>query len=237
LYYRVVESRSNLLASVSAVSNVIKAVAPVIVDCTPTAGVFTHCKRFNYYGAAQTFTAPSDLPIGSTFSVEVWGAGGGGVVSTNYPGGGAGGYVKSTVTIQSSSEVFNVVVGERGDARDTNPGYGGGGAGGPSLTLGNNAGSSGGGFSGLFTGSGTATPVVIAGGGGGASWGINTDSVGGGGGGVGSGGQGTNAVTSGRAGTLLAGGAAATGTTQCTVTSTAGTQYQGGRGCGTLANN
>jgi len=237
LYYRVVESRSTLLASVSVSSNIIKAVAPVTVDCTPTSGVFTHCKRFNYYGASQTYTVPSDMPVGSTFTVEVWGAGGGGVVSTNYPGGGAGGYVKSTVTIQSSNEVFNVVVGERGDARDTNPGYGGGGAGGPSLTLGNNAGSSGGGFSGLFAGSGRTTPVVIAGGGGGASWGINTDSVGGGGGGVGSGGQGTNAVTSGRAGTLIAGGAAATGTAQCTVTSTAGTQYQGGRGCGTLANN
>jgi hypothetical protein len=47
LYYRVVESRSSLLGSVSPVSNVIKAVAPVTVDCTPTAGVFTHCKRFN----------------------------------------------------------------------------------------------------------------------------------------------------------------------------------------------
>ena len=237
LYYRVIESRSNLFGSASATSNVIKAVAPVTVSCTPTTNVFTHCQRFNYYGAAQTYTVPSDMPVGSTFTVEVWGAGGGGVISTNYPGGGAGGYVKSTVTIQSPNEVFNVVVGERGEARDTASGYGGGGAGGPSLTLASNTGSSGGGFSGLFAGSGTTTPVVIAGGGGGASWGINTDSVAGGGGGSGSGGQGTNAVTSGRAGTLLGGGAAATGTAQCTVTSTAGTQYQGGRACGTLASN
>jgi CshA-type fibril repeat protein len=234
-YYRAVETESNLLSTVNATSNVIRVLAPVTVSCTPTTNVFTHCQRFNYYGAAQTYTVPSDMPVGSTFTVEVWGAGGGGVISTNYPGGGAGGYVKSTVTIQSPNEVFNVVVGERGEARDTASGYGGGGAGGPSLRLTNNAGSSGGGFSGLFAGSGTTTPVVIAGGGGGASWGINTDSVAGGGGGSGSGGQGTNAVTSGRAGTLLGGGAAATGTTQCTVTSTAGTQYQGGRACGTLA--
>jgi CshA-type fibril repeat protein len=240
LFYRIIETRSNLLGTVSATSNVIKAVAPVTVDCTPTAGTFTHCKRFNYYGAAQTFTVPNDMPVGSTFTIEVWGAGGGGVCCNYFAsdsGGGAGGYVKSTVTIQSPSEVFTVVVGERGESRDTASGYGGGGAGGPSLTVSANAGSSGGGMSGLFAGSGTTTPVLIAGGGGGASPGINADAFAGGGGADSAGQQSTNASLSGRAGTLLTGGAPATTTTQCAVTATSGSQYQGGRGCGTTTVN
>ena len=240
LYYRVIESRSNLFGSASATSNFIKAVAPVTVSCTPTTNVFTHCQRFNYYGAAQTYTVPSDMPVGSTFTVEVWGAGGGGVCCNYFAsdrGGGAGGYVKSTVTVLQVNETFNVVVGERGEARDATNSYGGGGAGGPSLTSSANTGSSGGGMSGLFAGSSTTNPVVIAGGGGGASAGINTDGFAGGGGGVGSGGQGTNAATSGLAGTSVSGGAAATTTTQCAVSATPGTQYQGGRGCGTLSVN
>jgi CshA-type fibril repeat protein len=239
-YYRALETESNLLGTVNAPTNVIQVLDPVTVDCTPTAGTFTHCKRFNFYGGPQTFTTPNDLPIGSSFTVEVWGAGGGGVCCNYFAsdrGGGAGGYIKSTVTVLQVNETFNVVVGERGEARDAATSYGGGGAGGPSLTSSASTGSSGGGMSGLFAGSGTTNPVVIAGGGGGASAGINTDGFAGGGGGVGSGGQATNAATSGRAGTSVSGGAAATTTTQCAVSATAGTQYQGGRGCGTLTVN
>jgi CshA-type fibril repeat protein len=238
VYYRVVESRSNIMGTVSAVSNVIKVTAPVVVDCTPTANTFTHCKRYNFYGAVQTYTVPSDMPVGSTFSVELWGAGGGGVCCSYWStdtGGGAGGYVKSKVVIQSANEVFSVVVGERGESRDTATGYGGGGAGGPSSSATSNPGSSGGGMSALFAGSGTSSPVLIAGGGGGGSPGHDTNAFAGGGGGVGSGGQGTNAMMSGRAGTSSGGGAAATTTTQCAVLATAGTQYTGGRGCGTTA--
>lgn len=236
VYYRVVESRSNIMGTVSAVSNVIKVTAPVVVDCTPTVNTFTHCKRYNFYGAVQTYTVPSDMPVGSTFSVEVWGAGGGGVCCSYWStdtGGGAGGYVKSKVVIQSANEVFSVVVGERGESRDTASSYGGGGAGGPSNSATSNPGSSGGGMSALFAGSGTSSPVLIAGGGGGASPGNDPTAFAGGGGGVGSGGQGTSATMSGRAGTSSGGGAAATTTTQCAVLATAGTQYTGGRGCGT----
>ena len=180
------------------------------------------------------------MPVGSTFTAEVWGAGGGGVCCSYFAsdaGGGAGGYTRSRVTIQSPNEVFTVVVGERGEARDTSSGYGGGGAGGPSMTVSASAGSSGGGMSGLFAGTGTTTAVLISGGGGGASAGISPDGFAGGGGADGAGQQSSNASVSGRAGTLLAGGAPATTTTQCAVTATSGSQYQGGRGCGTTSVN
>jgi CshA-type fibril repeat protein len=231
LYYRVVETRSTLLGSVSVSSNIIKAVAPVTVDCTPTAGVFTNCKRFNYYGAAQTFTTPSDLPIGSTFTVEVWGAGGGGIENLYAydHGGGAGGYSKATISVTSVAESFSLVVGQGGAPRDTTPQYGGGGAGG----AGSAGGSSGGGYSGIFGGTGTSTPLVIAGGGGGASPynGLTTAGAAGGGGGTGDGGAATDTASSGRAGTTTGGGAAATNQSASCIP-TAGSSLQGGNGCG-----
>ena len=231
LYYRVVESRSTLLSSVSVSSNIIKAVAPVTVDCTPTSGVFTHCKRFNYYGAAQTFTAPSDLPVGSTFTVEVWGAGGGGVENlyASDHGGAAGGYSKATIGVTSVGETFSLVIGQGGEPRDTTTQYGGGGAGG----AGSAGGSSGGGYSGIFGGTGTSTPLVIAGGGGGASPynGLTTAGAAGGGGGTGDGGAATDTASSGRAGTTTAGGAAATNQSASCIP-TAGSSLQGGNGCG-----
>lgn len=230
-YYRAVETESNLLSTVSATSNVIRVLDPVIVDCTPTSGVFTNCKRFNYYGAAQTFTAPSDLPIGSTFTVEVWGAGGGGVENLYAydHGGGAGGYSKATISITSVAESFSLVVGQGGSPRDTTPQYGGGGAGG----AGTAGGSSGGGYSGIFAGSGTSAPLVIAGAGGGATPYTHLLAAGaaGGGGGTGDGGAGTDTASSGRAGTTTAGGAAATSQSASCIP-TAGSSLQGGNGCG-----
>ncbi len=230
-YYRAVETESNLLSTVSATSNVIRVLDPVIVDCTQASGVFTNCKRFNYYGAAQTFTAPSDLPIGSTFTVEVWGAGGGGVENLYAydHGGGAGGYSKATISITSVAESFSLVVGQGGAPRDTTPQYGGGGAGG----AGSAGGSSGGGYSGIFAGSGTSTPLVIAGAGGGATPITHLLAAGaaGGGGGTGDGGAGTDTASSGRAGTTTAGGAAATSQSASCIP-TAGTSLQGGNGCG-----
>ena len=230
-YYRAVETESNLLSTVSAASNVIRVLDPVIVDCTPTAGVFTNCKRFNYYGAAQTFTAPSDLPIGSTFTVEVWGAGGGGVENlyASDHGGGAGGYSKATIAIASIAETFSLVVGQGGAPRDTTPQYGGGGAGGPGTA----GGSSGGGYSGIFAGSGTSTPLVIAGAGGGATpyTALLAAGAAGGGGGTGDGGAATHTASSGRAGTTTEGGAAATSQSASCIP-TAGSSLQGGNGCG-----
>ena len=231
LYYRVVESRSTLLGSVSVSSNIIMAVAPITVDCTPTAGVFTHCTRFNYYGTAQTFTTPSDLPVGSTFTVEVWGAGGGGIENLYAydHGGAAGGYSKATIGVTSVGETFSLVIGQGGEPRDTTTQYGGGGAGG----AGSAGGSSGGGYSGIFGGTGTSTPLVIAGGGGGASPynGLTTAGAAGGGGGTGDGGAATDTASSGRAGTTTAGGAAATSQSASCIP-TAGSSLQGGNGCG-----
>ena len=245
-YFRVIETHSNLLGSASGTSTATQVAAPVVTDCTPTSGTFTHCKRFNYYAANQTYTMPSDMPAGSTFQIELWGAGGGGVCCNKYSldaGGGAGGYQKATITLGSTSQQYTIVVGERGEPRDTTGSFGGGGAGGPSLTTSNNAGSSGGGYAGVFIGANTATPLIIAGGGGGASPGSGaTGPEAGGGGGSGAGTAGSSTAAAGQAGTTSAGGAAATtgattsGST-CPVTATPGSQYQGGRGCGTTAFN
>lgn len=234
-YYRAVETRSNMLGTVSATSTALRVLEPVITNCTPTAGQFTHCRRFIFYGAPQTFTMPSYLTVGQTFQVEAWGGGGGGVCCNYWsadPGGGAGGYVKTKVTVTTLSELFTIEVGERGQPADPSSQYGGGGAGGSST----NAvahGASGGGLSGVFSGSGRSAPVAIVGGGGGASRGVEGAAyAGGGGGSTGNGGQGTNAVGSGRGGTTSAGGAPATETRTCDLVATSGSQFQGGSGCG-----
>ena len=81
---------------------------------------------------------PSDMPAGSTFQIELWGAGGGGVCCNKYSldaGGGAGGYQKATITLGSTSQQYTIVVGERGEPRDTTGSFGGGGAGGLRSTV------------------------------------------------------------------------------------------------------
>ena len=230
-FYRAIETHSNLLGSVSATSNVIRVVAPVIDNCTPTAGVFTHCRRYNFYGAQQTFTVPNEMPVGSTFTIEAWGAGGGGVENlyADDQGGGAGGYSRARVPITSVGQIFSIVVGQGGEARDTTPQYGGGGAGGAGYA----GGSSGGGYSGVFIGSDLTSPLLVVGGGGGASPYACCDApvVAGGGGGTGNGGAGTSTTATGQAGTTTAGGAAATSqSASCTPTS--GSFLLGGNGCG-----
>ena len=231
-FYRAVETQGNLLNTVNALSNVIEVRAPVIAPCTPTAGLFTNCQRFNFYGAEQTFTVPSDMPVGSVFTVELWGAGGGGVDRLYYTGdqgGGAGGYQKIQVPVTQVGQSFTIVVGEGGMYRDTTPQYGGGGAGGPGTA----GGSSGGGYSGIFLGD-LSTPLAVVGGGGGASpiACCGDPIVAGGGGGTGAGGQGTSATAAGRAGTTTEGGAAAT-RTDVNCIPTAGSYLRGGNGCGT----
>lgn len=245
-YFRVVETHSNLLGAVSANSTSIQVLAPVVVDCTPTAGVFSHCKRFNFYAADQTFTTPSDMPIGSTIRVELWGAGGGGVCCNYWSpdsGGGAGGYAEVNLTVKAVGATYAVVAGQRGESLTTTGGYGGGAAAGATSNA-STAGGSGGGMSGLFEGSGRSAPVVIVGGGGGSSRGSESGSADGAGGGGGvddpatgtdesAGTSGTNTASSGRGGTSSAGGARATTTTDCTESPAQnGSQFAGGRGCG-----
>jgi uncharacterized repeat protein (TIGR02543 family) len=181
----------------------------------------------------QTFVVPSNIPAGDKILVEAWGAGGGGVYNAGWTAngaGGAGGYSKSTITTTGNPETFTVVVGQSGEAFDLTPQYGGSGAGG--LSPNPYKGSSGGGMSGIFSGSDTSTPLIIVGGGGGSSPGSAYTDGGGGGGGIGAGDAATYANRTGRGGTLLAGGAAANATTLCTIAPTAGRSQQGGSGAG-----
>lgn len=231
-WYRVQETRSTISGEMSVFSDPIEVRAPVIAPCTPTAGLFTNCQRFNFYGAGQTFTVPGDMPVGSVFTVELWGAGGGGIDGLQYrdQGGGAGGYQKIQVPVTQIGQSFTIVVGEGGMYRDITPQYAGGGAGGPGTA----GGSSGGGYSGIFLGTDLSTPLAVVGGGGGASpiACCGAAIVAGGGGGIGAGGQGTDAATAGRAGTTTSGGPAAT-RTDADCIPTAGSYLRGGNGCGT----
>jgi large repetitive protein len=92
-------------------------------------------------------------------------------------------------------------------------------------------------MSGIFSGSGLDNPLVISGGGGGASPGALGTVNAGGGGAAGNPGNQRGTVSdyavAGAPGTLIAGGAAATNTSPCDgVNATAGSRYQGGRGAG-----
>ena len=153
-----------------------------------TRGFFIHVRApiqnaFSYTGAAQTFTAPTDL---TAFTVYAWGAGGGYGVGNPSPGG-AGGYATGTVTTNPGT-AYTVVVGGGGSARG-----GGSGAGPTRYGFAGYAGNSGyggggGGLSGIFTGTtplgSTDQPrsVIVAGGGGGGAW--DQNSAGGAGGGL-----------------------------------------------------
>jgi uncharacterized repeat protein (TIGR02543 family) len=205
--------------------------------CTPDAG-FTNCIYVGYTGKVQTYTLPNNIVPGMPIRVEAWGAGGGGVVYPGYgssAGGAAGGYSKSDFVTNQRSETLTVLVGQGGAVNGITPTFGGGGAGGQSLTLTANAGGSGGGFSGLYLGSDTNTPLVIVGGGGGASPGDTGPPTGGGS--NGSGGAASSTTQVGQPGTLVAGGAAATGTLTCTSLPTAGSAFKGGNGAGNLSVN
>ena len=188
---------------------------------------YTNCKVFSYTGGNQTFTAPSDIDATKGVLVEAWGAGGGGTFAYyGDPSGGAGGYSKAKINTVTAGDVFTVIVGQGGLVRDTTNKFGGGGAAG--TASGANLGSSGGGYSGIFSGSGTATPILISGGGGGGSPGTDaTGTPGGGGGANQSGGQSGTATAGGRGGTTSAGGAGGT-SNNCT---TAGSSLLGGTGC------
>lgn len=197
--------------------------------CIVDAG-FTNCKVFTYTGGNQTFTVPSDIDVTKGIMVEAWGAGGGGTFAYyGDPSGGAGGYSKGKINSPTAGGVYTVIVGQGGLVRDTTTKFGGGGAAG--TASGANLGSSGGGYSGIFSGTGTSTPILISGGGGGGSPGTDgTGTPGGGGGANQSGGQSTAAnatLAGGRGGTTSTGGAGGT-SNSCT---TAGSSLQGGNGC------
>ncbi|TNF30989.1 MAG: hypothetical protein EP329_12940, partial [Deltaproteobacteria bacterium] len=142
----------------------------VCVD--PPAGA-SGSQAFAHTGAAQQFTVPADV---TEVTVRAWGAGGGGGSATP---GAAGGYAQATLSV-TQGDVLTVVVGGRGIAQAVGDGaipggYGGGGYSGVPYTV--EIGGSGGGLSGVFSGSapltfdatGQSRAIVIAGGGAGGS--------------------------------------------------------------------
>jgi uncharacterized repeat protein (TIGR02543 family) len=199
--------------------------------CTPTAG-YTNCAVFPMASTNVPFTLPSNVPVGTILLAEIWGAGGG-VNEGGATGGGGGGYSRVAIEVQAVSESFTIVTGQGGSRGDNIGAYGGGGAASRNTVWG----SSGGGMSGIFSGTGLDNPLVISGGGGGASPGALGTANAGGGGAAGNPGnqRGTASdyAVAGAPGTLIAGGAAATNTSPCDgVNATAGSRYQGGRGAG-----
>jgi len=190
---------------------------------TGSDGTYNNTQVYTYTGSDQTFTVPSDITGTKEILVEVWGAGGGGTHQYYGPdyGGGAGGYTKATISTATSGEVLTLKVGKGGTVKTTTSAYGGAGVGGNTSGL---EGSSGGGYSGVFTGS---TPLAISGGGGGASPGHGDQGIAGGGGGANQNGAASSSTSmGGRGGTTSAGGAKAA---SC---ATDGAQYTGGTGCG-----
>jgi uncharacterized repeat protein (TIGR02543 family) len=198
--------------------------------CTPNAG-YSNCAVFPMSQQDLFFKLPSNVPVGTIMQAEIWGAGGG--VNEGGPtGGGGGGYSRVQIEVQAVGETFTVVTGRGGSRGDIVGTYGGGGA----TSRNSYWGSSGGGMSGIFSGEGLDNPLVISGGGGGASPGHAVGIAGGGGAAGNPGNQRGNVsdyAIAGAPGTLIAGGAAATNTSQCNgVDATSGSRYQGGRGAG-----
>ena len=101
---------------------------------------------FNYTGGDQSWTVPTGL---TSVNVWLWGAGGGSDNQSNR--GGAGGFIKGTLAVSAGDHKIVVGQGGQGGNNDSNTTnyvnvYGGGGAGYENA--------SGGGLSGIFTGSG-----------------------------------------------------------------------------------
>ena len=199
------------------------------VDCTPTSG-FNRCKRLTYSGTDQSFTVPSGV---TSVDLRVWGAAGGGSAAgwgAPTGGGGGGGFARGTLAV-TGGQILGVVVGQGGPATSTSATYGNGGGGG-GATFATGYGGAGGGASAVFFSTTVSIPNlrIAAGGGGGGSPGAAVNGVGTGGGGGTSGGQDASPQISGRGGTQVSGGAAATGTSGCSIAPTAGSLGVGGTG-------
>ncbi|MFT5824219.1 MAG: hypothetical protein ACI8ZM_005485, partial [Crocinitomix sp.] len=157
-------------------------------------------ETFVFTGGMQTYTVPDGITL---IEIETWGAQGGSALTIydEYAPGGFGGYAKGELAV-IPGQVLNVYVGGAGGAYGSG-GFNGGGQ------AGSEYGAAGGGGSDVRTGSyGLADRVIVAGGGGGCSFGIYSRFGGEGGGligGIGAFGAGNVAGTG---GTQVAGGAA-----------------------------
>jgi len=157
----------------------------------------------------QTWTKPAGV---TSFTVYMWGAGGGsGANGSN--NGGAGGYTTATCTTNSGSLNFGVFVGQGGFYSDQNGG--------------------GGGYSGLFVGTSESAGncIAIAGGGGGAS-GIVRDTNGGGATVPDNGGSYGADQSSGGSQPSCSGSCSSDGSWPFGSVTFSGQQFRGGWGCG-----
>ena len=137
-----------------------------VQSSTPQGGSQT----FNYTGAVQTFTAP----VSGTYTLEVWGAKGGGGVNC-YGVGGKGGYSKGNIILNAGQTVY-VAVGQQGFQSANLTSFNGGGSGNPN---GGDNGYTGGGATHIANASGALSSLsgnqnsvlIVAGGGGAAAGG------------------------------------------------------------------
>jgi hypothetical protein len=184
-------------------------------------------QSFNFTGTPQTWVVPIGV---STVTVEVWGASGGGRVSSERS---LGGYVKATMGV-AQGQTIDLYVGGMGTTAGGGYGAAGGFAGGnPGRNNGDITKSYGGGGASVVAR--TGTPLIVAGGGGGSGAGSNTNApVKGGDGGVVAT-AGVSAASGGGGGgaTGTAGGAAGASGTSAggdSAVSTAGTSTSAGNG-------
>lgn len=157
----------------------------------------------------QSWTKPSGV---TSFNIYVWGAGGGSGANGSQIGG-AGGYSTASVTANSASQTFGVYVGQGGFYSDQNGG--------------------GGGYSGVFVGTGESAGncIIIAGGGGGASS-IVRDTNGGGATVPDNGGSFGADQSSGGAQPACGGSCSSDGSWPFGSVTFSGQQFRGGWGCG-----
>jgi hypothetical protein len=159
------------------------------------AGISTGILDFSYSGTVQKFIAP----ITGTYTLETWGASGGG--DTNQLNGshkGLGGYSKGNISL-TIGQIIYIYIGGQGTPASTSPGIGGGwNGGGNAVTASNGSlGYGGGGGTDIRTVNGLwddstslASRILVAGGGGGTDditgelLGITNDGSGGSGGGL-----------------------------------------------------
>lgn len=150
-------------------------------------------RRFTSVGSNTLSITSSGI-----FDIHIWGGGGGGGFSGSGTGG-SGGYAFGTVELFSNQTVI-AFVGGGGDTRNANAGPGTAAAGGGGVCGNLGYGGNGGGYSGIFIDSVImANAILMAGGGGGASWESRSGGAGGGTSGV-SGGAGSNGSPGGGSG-------------------------------------
>ena len=196
-------------------------------------------QTFNYTGASQTFTVPSNI---TSFIAYMWGAGGSGGSTQNATlggNGGAGAYVTANISNYSAGQTFGILVGQSNVSSNNTAinAFGGGGNGGGQLTQ--RVGGSGGGRSEINIGTVGNTPngtrILVAGGGGGgnARYQTNESAQTGGIGGYTSGGNGSGDGTVPTGGSQSAGGNAGSGLKDSGANpATAGTAGIGGMATG-----